>query len=90
MSDRAMRAKNERRLDLIEKKYYGGGLDEAEEEEKARLEVEVGDYVARKFPRDHGPIDEFSAWIDRLKAKLEAKRAEQDHPMRADEVESPS
>lgn len=71
----SIHTKNERRLALIDKKYHGGGLDEAETAELARLKAEVYEYMRVHHPRDPVPLQEFEAWVAAMKAKVEAKRA---------------
>lgn len=73
---RSFKAKNRRRIELIHKKYDAG----LTEEETAELEVwerEVGEYIARKCPRDGFVLDEMEARLKELKAKIKAKKENQ-------------
>jgi hypothetical protein len=60
---------NGRRLDLIDRKHHGAGLTGDEAAELARLQAAVADYIARKFPRDTGEIDEQAARIEAIIAR---------------------
>jgi hypothetical protein len=71
---KSMRAKNGRRLDLVEKKHGGGGLTADEAEELAGLTAEVSAYMERHHPRSTEVIDEFAAWVKAMRAKIRARK----------------
>lgn len=65
---------NQRRLDLINKKYTGGGLDEGEIAELEVCKRHVSEYIAKYCPRDYGLLDEMS---ERIRSLLEIRKASQ-------------
>jgi len=50
MMDAAIAAKNERRIDLIHRKFTGSGLNAEEEIELAQLQGDVMGWASREFP----------------------------------------
>lgn len=64
---------NERRLDLIQKKY-DAGLSDREEAELETVSGKVREYMATWFPRDHSVADDATARIAELKAKIAARK----------------
>lgn len=64
---------NERRLDLIQKKY-DGGLTDAEAAELEKVKSRHSEYMATWFSRDHSVLDEASARIAELKAKVALRK----------------
>jgi hypothetical protein len=71
---KSMRAKNGRRIRLVEKKHGGGGLTADEAEELVGLTAEVSAYMERHHPRSTEVIDEFAAWVETLKARIRARK----------------
>lgn len=67
---------NERRLDLIDKKY-SVGLTDAEAAQLDTLKARVGEWVQIKFPRDASALDEASARLAELKAKVARRKMDQ-------------
>lgn len=68
MAKKSFKRQNNRRLDLIDKKY-SGEISDVEKTELASLQKWVGDYMAEKFPRDTTVLDEMMARLDELKRK---------------------
>lgn len=64
---------NERRLDLIDRKY-AGGLNAAEAAELETLKGKVAEYVRRIAPRDSGRPDEQHERLTALRARIAASK----------------
>jgi hypothetical protein len=67
-------AKNGRRIRLIKKKYRGGGLDEKETAELARLTSELAEHINHVSPRSTEAFEEFEDFVRQLRSEVEAKR----------------
>lgn len=75
MPRESFKAKNDRRLRLVFKKHEQG-LSVEESAELEEMDREVGEYMARKYPRDRTILDDFSAYVRSLKVKVESRRQE--------------
>lgn len=64
---------NERRLDLIDRKY-AVGLTDAEATQLEAVKGKVSEYMAVRHPRDYSALDDASARIAELKAKIAARK----------------
>lgn len=76
-SESEFRRLNQRRIDLIDRKY-AGGLTEAEAEELGTLKGKVADHVRRIAPRDAGMLDQQSGRLAALRARIAARRRASD------------
>jgi hypothetical protein len=68
------KAKNDRRVRLIKKKFRGGGLDAKQAAELSRLTAEVAEHVKHVAPRSTEALDEFEEYVSQLRARAENKR----------------
>lgn len=64
---------NDRRLDLIDKKYTVG-LTEDEAAELEKVSGRHSEYMAARFPRDYSALEDASARIAELKAKIALRK----------------
>lgn len=72
MPRKSFKRQNERRLELIGKKY-DGGLTEDETAELAELKTWCSEWIQKRFPREAEPLDEIDKRFDEIKARLKAK-----------------
>lgn len=68
---------NRRRVELIHKKY-AGGLTVDETVELADVNERFGAWVKAKCPRDTAVLEGFNAYVQQLRAKINAQKAKPD------------
>lgn len=64
---------NERRCELIDKKFNGGLTDEEALELKIVKEW-VADWIQKRCPRDTAACDDAEKRLDEIKARIQAKK----------------